>query len=511
MYILTPQQMTQIELNAVECHVPLWQLMQTAGRRMAEFILGLKLELSKGVVVACGNGNNGGDGFCCAKLLSEAGVPTTAVLMNGEPNTENAAKGYLELAGSLVDALNLNDNIDKVFARISSSALVVDCCFGTGYKGELPPQVKACMAFINRSSCKKLAADLPSGGNALDGTVAENTLRCDYTLTFANPKLGMEFQPLREHCGQITVVDIGIPKEAYHHMDYPMIKAEIEQMASLIPVRRVDAHKGDFGKLTIIAGSRRMPGAAGMAAKAAVRCGAGLTTLAAPKTVVESLSSCIMEATYLPLKETVKGEIAGSNIKDIVELCKNSTAVVIGNGMGCNEDLTELLKTLLEELTCPLVIDADGINCLVGHIELIKDTRAKLVITPHSGEMARLLGITVKDASANRLTHALELSKSYGITVVAKGAPSFVVGSNGFATLNTTGNPGLAKGGSGDVLAGMIGGFCAQGMGTAEAASAAVYFHGMAGDRAAEKYSQMGMLATDLINELPLVFREINR
>lgn len=508
MYYVTPKQMKDLEQYAAEHKKDGYTLMVSAGTAMAERIAGLNLDLSKGVVLLCGSGNNGGDGFVCARLLAEMGVPAYAVLMTGEPVTEAAMRAYMDLGGSSAEVLNLNDNIDKIFTKISAAVLVVDAAFGTGFHGELPPQVKACLSFANRSPCKKLAADLPSGGNAETGAVAENTLKCDYTITFANPKLGMALLPLKDYLGKLEVVDIGIPKEAYSKLEYPVLKMEREQAEAVLPHRAPDAHKGDFGKLVCFCGSRRMPGAAGLVAKAALRAGAGLVTLATVKTVAESLSSSILECTYLPLKENARGEAAATNGKELLSLCEEASAVVIGPGLGVSEDVSSLVDLLLSHLTCPVVLDADGINCAASHIDMIQNTKAALILTPHPGEMARLLKIQVKDVLAQRFAYAIKLASELGVTVVAKGAPTLVAGGHGFCCLNTTGNPGLARGGSGDVLSGIIGSLAAQGIPPDDAAAAGVYLHGAAADGAAEKLSMQGMLPSDVIEELPFVFKQ---
>ena len=511
MVLVTPKQMKVIEKNTNDSGISYQMLMQNAGIQLAQFIMNQPLDLTAGVVIFCGNGNNGGDGFVAAKMLSEAGIPVTAALMCGEPTTEISAQAYFDLSGESADVLFLNDNIDKIFNVISSTALIVDAVFGTGYHGELPPQIKACFSYAARAKGVKLAVDVPSGGNCATGEVAEGTLKCDYTITFGAKKLGMEFSPLKNICGEILVTDIGIPKTAYSNIERPISSIQFSQMETILPERSPTAHKGDFGRLVNISGSKRMSGAAAMSTLAALRSGVGLCTLAAPKSVVDSLSGNLYEAMYLPLKETSKGEIAFSNAKEILECCEKASAILIGCGLGVSEDTTKLVEFLLENSTSSIILDADGINCLASRIDIIKNTRASIILTPHPGEMARLLSVSTEEILQDRLGWAIRLSTELGVTVVAKGAPTVIAGENGFCFVNSTGNPGLSRGGSGDVLAGMIASFAAQGIPSTDAAVAGVFLHGMAADQTAAKLSMQGMLPTDVIAELPLLFKQMNR
>lgn len=511
MYLVTPHQMKTIEKNASDGGVSCQKLMQNAGFELAQFVLKLPLPLTDGIVIFCGNGNNGGDGFVTAKLLSEAGIPVTAALMCGEPTTELSAQAYFDLSGESAEVLFLNDNIDKIFSRISTAALIVDAVFGTGYHGELPPQIKASFAYASRAKGAKLAVDIPSGGNGASGEAAEGTMKCDYTVALGAKKLGMEFSPLRELCGEISVADIGIPKTAYTNVERLISKIELSQMQTILPERPPAAHKGTFGRLINISGSRRMPGACALSTLAALRCGVGLCTVASAESVTDSLTANLYEPTYLPLRENDKGEIAFSNAKDILAACEKATAVILGCGLGVSEDSRKLVEFLLENLTCPIILDADGINCVAPRIDIIKNARASIVITPHPGEMARLLSVSVEEILKDRLGYATRLSTELGITVVAKGAPTVIAGENGFCFINSTGNSGLSRGGSGDVLSGMIGSFAAQGIPLTDAAVAGVFLHGLAADQVAEKLSMQGMLPSDVIAHLPLLFKQMNR
>ena len=510
MYYVTPTQMKIIESNSDKSGITYEMLMKNAGNSLAQIILSLPIDMNGGIVFLCGNGNNGGDGFYAAKLLSEAGNAVTVVLTNGDPSTELSAKMYCELSGENAEVLFLNDNIDKVFNKLSSASLIVDSVFGTGFHGEIPPQIKACFSYAQRAKAKKLAVDVPSGGNCLTGEVSEGTLICDYTVTFANKKIGMEFYPLKNYCGEIFVSDIGIKKECYSNIDRPIIECELSQIKKLIPERTPLSHKGNFGRLVNVSGCRRMSGAAAMSTLAALRCGVGLCTLATSKSVVDSLSSSIYESMYLPMKENSVGEISSSNIKEILSVCQNATSVAVGCGLSVSDDTKKIVEEIIKNVSCPIILDADGINCIASCIDIIKDKRASIIITPHVGELARIFGISVEEALRNRLSLAIKLSSEYRITVVAKGTPTIIAGENGFCFVSKTGNAGLSRGGSGDVLTGMIASFAAQGLEPTDAAVAGTFLHGLAADKTAEKLSMEGMLPTDVIAELPLLFKEMN-
>ena len=253
-----------------------------------------------------------------------------------------------------------------------------------------------------------------------------------------------------------------------------------------------------------------MSGAAAMSTLSALRCGVGLCTLATSKSVVDSLSSSIYESMYLPLKENSAGEISSSNIKEILSSCEKATAVAVGCGLSVSDDTKKVVEEIIKNVSCPIILDADGINCIASCIDIIKDKRASIIITPHVGELARIFGISVDEALRNRLSLAIKLSSEYGITVVAKGTPTIIAGENGFCFVSKTGNAGLSRGGSGDVLTGMIASFAAQGLEPTDAAVAGTFLHGYAADKTAEKLSMEGMLPTDVIAELPLLFKEMN-
>jgi len=280
---------------------------------------------------------------------------------------------------------------------------------------------------------------------------------------------------------------------------------------NLIPERNPNSHKGTFGKLINISGSKSYTGAAALSTLSALRSGVGLCTLASCESVTTIISGAIFEATYLPLTEDINGQIAFSNFDKIFESTKTANAVLIGCGLGKSCEITELVSKLIKNIECPIILDADGINAILDRIDILRNTKASIILTPHPGEFARILNISTQKVLENRIELSAQFAKEYGVIMVAKGAGTIVSTPDGYSYISTTGNPGLSRGGSGDVLAGIISSFVAQGLSPVDAACAGVFLHGFAADRVAEKLSMQGMLPTDVINELPLLFKDMNR
>ena len=509
----TPQQMKTIEENSDKNGVSYRTLMENAGGALTMLIndLGKECDLSSGTVFLCGNGNNGGDGFVAARSLAENGSPVTVVLVCGDPSTELAAVEYCELSGiSGVEVLDINDSADKAFDRISSAAVIVDAVFGTGFHGFLPPHVKKCFAFAEKSLAVKIAADVPSGGDCLHGTVADGTLKCNYTIAFGYKKIGMLMYPLADHCGEIITADIGFTDDCIRGIGYIPTLFEEKDASDAIPKRHRNSHKGDFGKLLNIAGCAAMSGAAHLSTKAALKCGTGLVTLAAVETVINRIAADIPEAMYLPLSADKNGSAAEANGSAILKEIENKTAVSVGCGLSVTAGTKAIVKKVIKEAACPIILDADGINCIADNIDIIKDTKNKLIITPHIGELARLAGVSPEEAAADRLTIAVNIAREYGVTVVAKGVPTLVIGEEKVLVI-PAGNPGLSRGGSGDVLTGIIAAFCAQGIEPVDAAAAGVFVHGASADFAANGLSEIAMLPSDVIRCLYFVFKKWNR
>lgn len=513
MFYPTPKQMKTIEENCEKNSLPHRELMEAAGDAIAMQIcqIGLDISLSSGTVFICGSGNNGGDGFVAARLIAEIGFPVTIALVCGDPSTKLAMTEYCELSGlKNVEVLSIEDNAEKLKKIMSEAAVIVDAVFGTGFHGYLPKQVKDCFAMAEESLAVKIAADVPSGGDCLNGTIADGAIKADITLALGYKKIGMLMQPLSDYCGEIIRADIGFTEKCLDGIDYLPELFGQKTAEELIPRRKKNSYKGDYGKLLNVSGCAEMSGAAFLSTKAALRSGVGLVTLASVEKVIDRIGSTIPEATYLLLESDESGAISGNSADRILEKCRNRTAALIGCGLSATADTKALVKKLIKEAACPIILDADGINCIADNIDIIRDAKEELIVTPHAGELARLSRLTVAETAADRLTAAVNLAREYDVTVVAKGVPNFVAG-NGRAYIIPAGNPGLSRGGSGDVLAGIIAAFRAQGLSAVDSAALGVFIHGAAADIAAEELSETGMLPSDVIERLSFVFKKQNR
>lgn len=503
--------MKSIEKASDEAGISYLELMENAGAKASAIIAEiLKTSSGKEVLILAGSGNNGGDGFVIARNLSDEGYSVLVVITDKEPSTELSLYEYCKLAGQNgVDVLNLNDNIEMVFQKFLSASVIVDAVFGTGFHGELPPALKACFSYASRCQGIKIAIDVPSGGNCLTGEVAEDILKADITITFGFIKFGMNLYPLKEKCGKIICADIGIPDQCVGVCENIAENLDFDSVGEIIPPRKADSHKGTFGKLLNIAGSADMSGAAVLSTLGALRSGAGLVKLCSTEKVVDRTATAVYECTFLTCKENACGAVSSSESDRITEECLKNTAVTIGCGLTNCNDTKNIVEAIINSAECPIILDADGINCIADNIDIIKNTKNKLIITPHPGELGRLLGKSAKETAKDRYSAAVELSSVYKIIVVAKGVPTIVAG-DGKVYVCRTGNSGLSRGGSGDVLTGIIGALVAQGINPLEAAAAGVLIHGRCAERVAERTSMLGMLPTDVINELPYVFGELN-
>ncbi|MGN1304586.1 MAG: NAD(P)H-hydrate dehydratase [Oscillospiraceae bacterium] len=511
-YYATPHQMKDIERYSDEHGVSYRELMENAGAAAAELVCKLSSEydLGGGVMILCGKGNNGGDGFVLARDLFSVGTTVYVVLTSGDPATELAGYEYCQLGECGIDVLDLNDNIDKVFSLFSSCSLIVDAVYGTGFHGELPPEIKACFSFAKR--CKKpiVALDTPSGGNCLTGEAEEDVLQCDHTITFGCVKTGMLCEPLRSLCGRITVADIGFTEECFESVPYVAKQLDEEYVKSLFPKRAEDCYKNQFGHLFNVSGCGKMSGAAQMSTLAALRSGVGRLTLASTSEVTNRLAPFVFEATFLPLEAAKDGSVSAKAADTLINELKNATAVSVGSGLSHTKDTEAIVKAVIENTDCPVIIDADGINCVCSCIDIIRNTKGRLILTPHLGELKRLYAAAFDSNFPDRLTMAQKIAREFDVIVAAKGVPNYIVG-NDRLFICRAGTPGLAKGGSGDVLAGIIGAFAAVGLAPSDAAAAGVFVHGKAADIARDKLSETGMLPRDVIEALPYVFKAWNR
>lgn len=507
MRVLTAEQMREIdELTIKEVGIPGIVLMENAGRGAAEVIKRRYDLKRKNVLVLCGRGNNGGDGFVTARYLKNWGVEVKVCLLAEKESIKGDAKLNLEIwtkiGGTLVEIKEIQD-IELVKRCLDWAHLVVDAMLGTGAKKGLSPLFKSVIELVNSSGKPIVALDLPSGIDPTTGEVEEMAVKADCTITFGMPKVGLVVYPGADYVGELELVDIGIPKVLFEQRSGDHFLLEPQELyTKVLGPRARDTHKGTYGHLLVVAGSRGKTGAATMVGEAALRIGAGLVTVAIPESLNPILEVKLTEVMTEPLPEE-DGFLAKNALLRVFHLMEGKKALAVGPGLGVNEATKELICGLLKESHIPMVFDADAINCLAGNLEPLKTKKAPLILTPHPGEMGRLLGIGPSEVKAKKLELVRTLAEQYGIIVVLKGAGTIIGDPSGKLYINPTGNPGMASGGMGDILTGLIGGLLAQGVEPLEAAKLGVYLHGLAGDLACEELGELSLVATDLLRFLP--------
>ena len=494
--------MRDCEKRSDELGVSLSQLMDNAGEALARAVLKRCTQqgLRKCVILA-GKGNNGGDGFVAADFLAFAGAYVTVLLCCGEPATELAKAAFSKMS----DAVRVTSDPNGVF---DGCEVIVDCVFGTGFKGALPQEIADIFTAANESDALRIACDVPSGCNAKSGQADDRSFRADITITMHRKKLGLMFSPTRYLCGDTEVADIGIPAQCDDENDCPVSVCDEQFVKDVLPVRLPYGHKGTFGRLTAVCGSDTYVGAAGMSVLGAMRTGVGLCDLCTTHRVVTSLSATILECIYTQLGKDDKGFFLESNADVILEKTKNSGCLLIGCGIGHTKQTEKLVARIAEGSQCPVVIDADGINSLAANIDVLQKKRSDVILTPHPKELSRLCGCSIGQVIDDPLGCAMQLAEKYDVTVLAKSSESIVVTSSGCIVTNA-GNTALSKGGSGDILAGMTASLVAQGCRPQDACAAASFILGRTAELLCKDASPRSVLPTDILAALPKSLKAI--
>jgi len=488
-------------------------LMERAGRATARAARALLRRRRGLVVVACGRGNNGGDGFVAARLLRAEGRRIEVWLLGSEDAVQGDAAFMLERwrrAGGRLRRLETAADVEAFAARCRGAVLVVDALFGTGLNAPLTAMAADVVGAINRAPVPILAVDVPSGLSADTGQPLGEAVRAAATVTFGLPKIGLCLPPGNEYAGQVRIADIGLAAPLADEERAAVEVLEAPAVGALLPPRASTAHKGTFGHVLVVAGSRGKLGAGLLAAEGAARGGAGLTTLAVPASLQPLVEARVPEVMTAGIGDGGSGIVAPPDEAELIALVRNRTVVVCGPGLGQGVGPRALVEALLRVADVPMVLDADALNVIAG-TRLLAGRRAPVVLTPHPGEMARLVGGTTTDVQADRLGVARRFAAGEGVVVVLKGAGTVIAMPDGRCAISPTGNPGLASGGSGDVLAGLTGGLLAQGLAPFDAASFAVFAHGRAADAVAGRRGPVGLLARDLLAELPVTIAALQR
>lgn len=514
MKVITTQQMQEQEaLCAKQYSITQTELMENAGRGAAEWLneFIVRKSLPKEVLFVCGGGNNGGDGFVGARYMHDMGYKVNIVCLVKEQDLKGPAKNnYSKIKKirkiSVYKILN-SSHLEKAGQLFKNAFLIADCILGTGIKGEARGFSKQIIEFINSLSKRVISIDIPSG---MDGNTGSGVCVKAYaTLTMGLPKVGLLKPGAEDKVGYLNVVDIGLPRELVDNIKSNIEYIEQTDFLSLIPERPRTSHKGSFGHVLVLAGSPQYTGAAELCTLGALRCGAGLVTLGVPKILQSVYQIKLTEAIVLALHETEEGTLSEDAYPRIMKFIENVDSIALGPGIGNNPSTIKLVRKIISTSHKPLVIDADGVNAIAEELLVLRKAKAPLVLTPHPGEMARLLHTSVKSVQNDRWKITRELADKYGITIVLKGVNSVIAENDKKIYINGSGNPGMASGGMGDVLTGIIAGLLAQGFSPVDSARLGVYIHGTSGDMAARERGECGILAGDLVEKIPYVMNSL--
>ncbi len=488
-------------------------LMENAGRGVAEIIWSrFEKEAKDGVLIICGPGNNGGDGFVVARHLTQRGFTVKVFLL--APPTKFKGEAALNL--QIIERLYLpliqikEENLSELHAALKTCGLVVDAIFGTGLKREVTGIFAQVINLINESQKPIIAVDIPSGLSADTGKPLGVAVKATLTATMALPKVGQVIYPGREYVGELKVIDISMPPFVIEERGPKRQWLTEDWAKDLVSPRKANTHKGTYGHVLILAGSTGKTGAAILSALGALRGGAGLVTLACPKSLDPIFETVLIEAMTSPIAfETPEGSLSSDAFDIIFELAKGKKSAVIGPGIGLCEETQKFVCRAVEKLPLPMVVDADAITCLSGRLFHIAQASWPRILTPHPGEMARLLGIDKNTVQADRLETARKAAQETNAIIVLKGAATVIASPDGREAVNSTGNPGMATGGMGDVLSGLIGAFLAQGLEPFDAACLGVFLHGLAGDFLSAEKGPWGYTASELAEKLPIVIKKL--
>jgi NAD(P)H-hydrate epimerase len=520
MKILTASEMQRIDrLTTKKYGVPSLTLMENAARGVTGYLNERFAPLdAHRIVICCGKGNNGGDGMAVARLLRDQGVDTRVLLFGNPADLKgDAAVNYQRL--KQVETIPDSGAWQAVRATLTDRTLLVDALLGTGLSKPLEGFLLEVVSGLNQDFASKavVSVDLPSGMSSDSGDLIGEFVRTDASVTFTAPKIAHVFPPACLHIGDWVVVQIGTPPELLANDPELLLNLTCpEDVAWLAAPRDPESHKGTFGHVLILAGSFGKTGAAALAGHAALRAGAGLVTIATPRSALPVIASLGMEYMTEPLPATDAGTISLQALHEYLldSLIEGKTVLAVGPGISSHPETAELVRTLVNRYRLPMVIDADGLNAFAGRAEEMQTANRTRVLTPHPGEMARLSGKSTKEVQAKRLETAREFAAARGVYLVLKGFHTLIASPDGTVWANPTGTPGMATGGTGDVLTGLTAGLLAAHLETRpvlEITAAAVYLHGLAGNLAADEFGESAMVAGDVLAKIPAAFKNLSQ
>lgn len=516
MKVLTAAQMQEIDRIAInDIGIPGVVLMENAGRGVAEEIERRFSALQpRSALVLSGKGNNGGDGYVVARqLLNRGWSVQTLVLAEREAVKGDALINLtvLQRLGGNVAFVPDDSRWDEFEESVTTATIMVDALFGTGLTKPVEGLYRRVINWLNRQSSPVVAVDLPSGVEASTGRILGTAVNASVTVTFALPKVGQVSFPAAGLVGELVTIDIGIPSLVTDQVPSDCVLIDAGCARRLLPLRRPDGNKGTFGHLILLAGATGKSGAAVMAAEAGLRAGTGLVTVACPHSIQSVVATRLVEAITVPLAE-LNGEVSMPAFDVLMPLIQGKQALALGPGLGLGGEVKELIRRLLQATTLPVVIDADALTALSGKMQLFeRQTDRQVVLTPHPGEMSRLTGLSIAEIESDRFDVVRSFASQHQVVVVLKGARSLIAAPDGRVHVNSSGHAGLASGGMGDALTGLIGGLLAQGLDALDAATLGAYLHGSAADRLYRIYGDAGLLASDVIREIPAARQALSK
>ncbi|MBN1446867.1 MAG: NAD(P)H-hydrate dehydratase [Bacteroidetes bacterium] len=467
------------------------------------------------ILIIAGKGNNGGDGFTMARHFVNRGADVDVFTLG--PDTASTGDAAANLAvlrameketGRLrVHLLSSTASLEDLLQR--RPWLAVDAMLGTGLSSPVKGEIAEIIEVLNRADVRVMAVDIPTGINADTGDVMGGAVQADLTATMGGLKRGLLLRGGRGHAGEVRNIDIGIPREGYAAQATSTFLLDLSDIEHWLPRRSFDAHKYQLGSVFVLAGSIGLTGAAAMASRGALRSGAGIVHLGIPQSLNATMEAKLTEVMTVPCSETSEGSLSLNGYDAILERIDAATVSIIGPGISRQYETQNLVRKLIEHATAPLLLDADALYALSGHLDLLHQSQADIILTPHVGEFARLVSQSKQEIETKRIDIAHTFAVEFGVTLVLKGAPTVIATRDGTVYINSTGNPGMATAGAGDVLSGIIAGFAAQGCPASHAACLGVYLHGLAGDHAKKQVGEYGLIATDLLRSFAEVLRDI--
>ncbi len=504
MKVVNSKEMQEIDRRTIEgCGIPGSVLMERAGLAVARKIC--EMYPPGKLIVVAGAGNNGGDGIVVGRELHNSGWNVKILLLLKEDKLSPDCLAQYRTAKQIGVPIDFRTTIEHADLH---AAIVVDALFGTGLSKDITGPLAETIDLLNASGAPVISVDIPSGVSSDDGHVLGTAVRATATVTFGAPKRGHFLHPGVEYAGELIVENIGFPEDFFNDVSCNLL--ERGKMSALVPSRPRYSHKGDYGHVLIVAGSRGKTGAAFMSAKACLMSGCGLVTLGVPETLMNVFQSRVTEEMCLPLPDQGNGTLSAKAAQSILDFTGGKADVLaIGPGIGVSEGTVALIKEIVPSVGVPVVMDADALNSLEGKTQMLENANSPLVLTPHPGEFSRLSGKSIGDIEADRIECAKDFAKGNKVALILKGVPTIVAGPTGNTYISPTGNPSMAKGGAGDVLTGMVASFIGQGLSAVDASCLAVYLHGTAGDLAASEFGLHSVLASDIIGAIPEAFKTL--